>query len=156
RGVCLAVLVPVLAAVLAQPAAAEPVRLVFDTDIGADIDDALALAIIHSLQARGACRLLAVTLTNAAPPSAPLVGAINTFDGHPDTPIGAAGNGMVAPSRYLEVPQLRDGDRLRFPRTVQSGKDLPDAVSVLRRVLAAQPDGSVVIAQVGFSSNLAA
>ena len=32
---------------------------------------------------------------------------------------------------------------------------LPEAVSVLRRVLARQKDGSVVIVQVGFSTNLA-
>ena len=33
--------------------AAEPVRLIFDTDIGNDVDDALALAVIHALQSRG-------------------------------------------------------------------------------------------------------
>ena len=41
--------------------AAESVRLVFDTDIGGDIDDAMALAVIHALQNRNECRLLAVT-----------------------------------------------------------------------------------------------
>ena len=35
----------------AQPAiAADPVRLILDTDIGNDVDDALALAMIHALQ----------------------------------------------------------------------------------------------------------
>lgn len=36
-----------------------------------------------------------------------------------------------------------------------SGKDAPEAVSLLRKTLAAAKDGSVVIAQVGFSTNLA-
>jgi inosine-uridine nucleoside N-ribohydrolase len=36
-----------------------------------------------------------------------------------------------------------------------SGKDAPEAVGLLRKTLAAQPDGSVVIAVVGFSTNLA-
>ncbi len=36
-----------------------------------------------------------------------------------------------------------------------SGKDAPDAVAVLRKALAQAEDGSVVIAQVGFSTNLA-
>ena len=43
--------------------ATEPVRLVFDTDIGNDVDDVLALGMIHSLQSRGHCELLAVTVT---------------------------------------------------------------------------------------------
>ncbi len=136
--------------------AAEPVRVIFDTDLGADIDDALALAIIHALQARGRCRLVAVTLTNEEPRAAALVDAIDTFYGHGDVPIGAARNGKSAGSRYLETAESRDGDRFRYPRKVQSGKDLPAAVDVLRRVLADQPDGSVVICQVGLSSNLAA
>jgi inosine-uridine nucleoside N-ribohydrolase len=151
----------VLAALAALPAAgpataAEPVRLIFDTDIGADIDDALALAMIHAMQDRGACRLLAVTLTNDYPDAGPLVDAINTFYGHGDTPIGAARNGIAEVNRYVEVARQRDGDRPRFPHRVRSSKDLPDAVRLLRRTLAAQPDGSVVIAQVGLSSNLAA
>ncbi|HJT76109.1 MAG TPA: nucleoside hydrolase [Gemmataceae bacterium] len=150
------VLVPLFLAAAGTAAAAGPTRVIFDTDLGADIDDALALAMIHALQARGDCRLVAVTLTNAEPRAAALVDAINTFYGHGDTPIGAARNGKAAASHYLETAELRDGDRLRYPRKVQSGKDLPAAVDVLRRVLAAQPDGSVVIAQVGLSSNLAA
>jgi inosine-uridine nucleoside N-ribohydrolase len=140
----------------APPASAEPVRLVFDTDIGADIDDALALGVIHALQARGECRLLAVTLTNAHPDSALVVDAIDTFYGHAGTPIGVATNNKPAHNPYLGIAHLRDGDGLRYPRAVQSSKDLPGAPTLLRRVLAAQPDGSVVIAQVGFSSNLAA
>src|SRR5213079_580140 len=39
------------------------VRLIFDTDMGNDIDDALALGVIHALESRGECRLLAVTLS---------------------------------------------------------------------------------------------
>ena len=33
---------------------AAPVKLIFDTDMGNDVDDAMALAMIHSLQRRGA------------------------------------------------------------------------------------------------------
>ena len=151
-----AVLLATLLSVAPAAAAREPVGLIFDTDLGSDIDDALALGMVHALQARGQCRLLAVTLTNDNPQAAPMVDAINTFYGHGDVPIGAARNGKDGASPYLEVVRRRDGDHWRFPHKIQSGKDLPDAVSLLRRVLAAQPDGSVVIVQVGLSSNLAA
>ena len=31
--------------------------VIFDTDMGNDVDDALALAVLHALQSRGQCRL---------------------------------------------------------------------------------------------------
>lgn len=142
------------AAVSAAPP--EPVRLIFDTDMGADIDDALALGMIHALQDRGVCRLLAVTLTNAHADAGPVVDVLNTFYGRGDTPLGAPRNGNTATSPYLAVARQRDGDQPRYPHRVQATKELPDAVGLLRRTLAAQPDGSVVIAQVGLSTNLAA
>lgn len=42
----------------------------------------------------------------------------------------------------------------RYPHDLRSGKNAPDAVTVLRKALAAEVDGSIVIAQVGFSTNL--
>ena len=47
--------------------AAEPVRVIFDTDMGNDIDDAVALAMLHSFVSRGEAELLAVTVTKAVP-----------------------------------------------------------------------------------------
>ena len=43
-------LVGVLAVALVQ---AEPVKLIFDTDMGNDTDDVMALCMIHALQSRG-------------------------------------------------------------------------------------------------------
>ena len=43
-----------------------PKRIVFDTDIGSDVDDGLALSLIHAMIARGELDLLAVTSTNAS------------------------------------------------------------------------------------------
>ena len=41
-----------------------PIKIIFDTDIGNDVDDVLALSVLHALQTRGDCELLAVTITN--------------------------------------------------------------------------------------------
>jgi purine nucleosidase len=137
-------------------AADPPVPLVFDTDIGNDVDDALALGMIHALEFRGECRLLAVTVTKDEPLSAPFIDAVNTFYGRGDVPIGAVRGGVTPePSKFTRLAEVRDGGRLRYPHDVLSGADAPDAVDVLRRVLAAADDGSVVIVQVGFSTNLA-
>ena len=56
---CLLLAVPFVRA----QAPGEPVHLILDTDIGNDVDDALALAMIHAFESRGEARLLAVTIT---------------------------------------------------------------------------------------------
>ena len=136
---------------------AEPVKLIFDTDMGNDIDDAIALAMIHSLQKRGACELLAVTITKDHPQAAAYVDAVNTFYGYPDVPIGVVRNGAQQEDggKYnLVAAQTHADGRLRYPHDLLSGTNAPEAVSLLRQTLAAQPDHSVTVAQVGFFTNL--
>ena len=139
-----------------RAAAAEPVRLIFDTDIGNDEDDALAIGVIHALQSRGECNLLAVTVTKDHELSAPFVDVINTFYGRGDIPIGVVRNGPTPePSKFTILANQRDDGKLRYPHDLMSGADAPEATVLLRQVLARQPDRSVVIVQVGFSRNLA-
>ena len=133
-----------------------PVPLIFDTDIGNDVDDALALGMIHSLQSRGECQLLAVTITKDHELAGAFTDAINTFYGRGDIPIGVCRSGVTPEEgKFNGLAAENTKGRPRFPHDLLSGKDAPDAVPVLRRVLAAARDGSVVIAQVGFSTNLA-
>lgn len=151
-----------LTAAFAVPAAAQapprrPVSLIFDTDMGNDVDDAMALAVIHALISRDECRLLAVTVTKDNAHAAPFVDMFNTFYGRGEIPIGMVDQGVTPEDgRYLrQVITTEDNGRLRYGRDLQSGHDAPAAVALLRDVLAGQPDGSVVITQVGFSTNLA-
>ncbi|MCB1120735.1 MAG: nucleoside hydrolase, partial [Verrucomicrobiae bacterium] len=135
---------------------AEPVRLIFDTDMGNDIDDAMALAMIHNLEKRGACRLLAVTSTKDHPKSAAFIDAINTFYGKPDVPIGTVRNGVTPRTgKYLPLADKTNADgSLVYPHDLRDGNQAPEAVDLLRKTLAAQPDRSVAIVQVGFFTNL--
>lgn len=146
----------VLALAAGAAAAAEPPGLIFDTDMGNDTDDALALAVIHALQSRGECRLLAVTITNDHPQAAAYVDAVNTFYGRGSIPIGVVRGGVKSnSSTYLKVADVQDDGRDRYPHRIRSGQNCEEATRVLRRTLAAQPDQSVLVAQVGFSTNLA-
>src|ERR1700686_4090454 len=97
--------------------AREPVRLIFDTDIGDDIDDVLALATIHALESRGECRLLAVTISKDYSWSAPFTDAVNTFYGRGDIPIGVVRDGKLKDdSRYArKLAEIRDAGILRYP-----------------------------------------
>lgn len=135
---------------------AEPVKLIYDTDMGNDVDDALALGVIHALQSRRECELLAVTITKDHELSAPYTDAVNTFYGRGDIPIGQVRDGVTpGDSRFTVLARYEDNGELRYPHTLTSGEDAPEAVALLRETLAAQPDGSVAIVQVGFSTNLA-
>jgi inosine-uridine nucleoside N-ribohydrolase len=134
-----------------------PVALIFDTDMGNDIDDALALGVIHALESRGECRLLAVTLSKANTYSAMFVDLINTFYGRGQIPIGKMSEGPTPDDgKYTRrtVESQQEG-MPRYRRWHGSIEEFPHAVPLLRRTLAAQPDGSVVMVVVGFSTNLA-
>ena len=137
---------------------AQPVPIIFDTDMGNDVDDALALAVLHALESRGEAKLLAVTLTKDNRYAAPYVDLVNTFYGRPDIPIGVVKNGKTPEdSAMIRVPCERkraDGTPV-YPRRLNDGSTAPDASTVLRRVLESQPDNSVTIVQVGFFTNMA-
>ncbi len=105
--------------------AADAPALIYDTDICGDCDDVLALGMIHALQSRGACKLLAVTVSVDNDLAAPFVDAVNTFYGRSDIPIGVVGKGgVVEQSKYLGLVEEKDsGGRFRYPHTLLSGKD---------------------------------
>ena len=133
-----------------------PIPFIFDTDIGNDVDDVLALGVIHSLQNRGECELLAVTITKDHPSAAAFVDAVNTFYGRGNIPIGVCNSGITtAKGKFVGLADVKDGDKYRYPHDLISGKDAQTAVTVLRKALVGAEDESVVIAQVGFSTNLA-
>lgn len=145
---------------VAQPGFAqsspEPVKLIFDTDIGNDCDDVMAVGVIHSLQTRGECELLAVTITKDHPLAAAFTDVLNTFYGRGDIPIGVCNSGVTPEKgKFNGLAEATDDGKVRYEHDLLSGKDAPSAVEVLRKTLAAAEDHSVVIAQVGFSTNLA-
>lgn len=127
--------------------AARPV--IFDTDMGNDIDDAMALAMLHALSDRGECELIGVTLTNAHPAAVPYVRMLNRFYGRSDLPVGAAiktlkggaGDGYMTAALRAEP--------------AEPASPAEPAPEVLRRLLSSARE-KVVIVQTGFSTNLAA
>jgi inosine-uridine nucleoside N-ribohydrolase len=140
------------------PLRAAPVRLIFDTDMGNDVDDAVALAMIHALESRGEAKLVAVTVTKDNRWAAPFIDAMNTFYGRGDIPIGVVRNGKTPDdSNMIRLPaeRLRPDGSFVYPHRLVDGRAAPEAVGLLRRVLAKEEDGAVVVVQVGFSTNLA-
>ncbi len=146
------------ASAMSQAPVIAPVNIIFDTDMGNDVDDALALAMLHAFQSRHEVNLLAVTITKDNKWAAPYVDLVNTFYGRSEIPIGTVRNGKTPESNpMIQLPSERrhpDG-MFVYPHRITDGTAAPDAVALLRRTLAGQSDGSVMIVQVGFSTNLA-
>lgn len=133
------------------PGPGGPVSIIFDTDMDTDADDAGALAMLHALADRGEVEILATPVSSAFAWSAPATDVINTYHGRPDLPIGVPRGPRVAVdqrSKYAETLARE------YPHDLRSAAAAPSAVEVYRSVLAAQPDGSVVIVTVGNLTNL--
>ena len=116
--------------------------------MGNDVDDVIALAVLHSLETRGEAKLLAVTITKDNAMAGPFVEMFDKAYGRPDIPIGVVKDGVTKDDGHYLRPVLES-----FGAPLSG--TYPDAVELLRKTLASQADGSVVIVQVGFSTNLA-
>jgi len=128
-----------------------PVKLIFDTDMLTDCDDAAAMAILHKLADAGEVEILGTMVTSSYPMSAPVVEAINTYYKRPDIPVGVPGNGSGV---YRSNSSFLDSVALEFPHTLRSNDDAPDAVELYRKILSEHPDNTVTILTVGYMSNL--
>ena len=132
--------------------AAEPVKVIVDTDMLTDPEDVNALWLLNALADRGEAEILACVVngheSNRA--SGAAVDVVNTWFARPNIPLGAFKGGY--PDKISPfTPLLRD----RYPHTAPSDDRLPPAVDIYRRVLASQPDHSVKIVSIGFLVNLA-
>jgi hypothetical protein len=141
-----------LAAPALAAAGAAPVNLIIDTDMSTDCDDVAALCLAHALVDRGEAELLAVLHNTGLDTGVCAVSAINTYYGRPATPVGAYQGSFAAGERG----QYADDLCSRFPAALHNKSEAPAALGVYRAALAAAPDGSVVIASIGFSTNLQA
>jgi len=148
------IIVAALAAVFGVAVNAAPVKVIFDTDMCGDYDDAGALACLHALADAGECEILATIVHTRNSVSAAMCEIINAYYGRPDIPVGCVKGMGHEPKKF---------DEGRYGVTVKkyahwvkhrNSNDAPDAAEVYRKVLAAQPDKSVVICSVGFLTNL--
>lgn len=130
-------------------AARSPLPVIFDTDMMGDVDDVGATAVLHALADRGEAKILAMGVCVKNPATPLCLNALNTWFGRGEIPIGVVkGAAANEPSRYA------DKIAREFPHRLKSAAEAADATALYRRVLAAQPNGSVVIVTVGMLTNL--
>ncbi len=130
----------------------------FDTDLGSDIDDALALVLVHHLADLGLAELAAVTVSRNSERAVRYARAVNAIEGRPDLPVGLDRQARSPFDDAASYVSLADDlvRELADDAGGGTGRPAPDAVPILRRVLARAVDEGrrVVIVQVGFSGNL--
>lgn len=136
-----------------------PERVIFETDMGNDIDDALALDMLYKFMDQGKVNLLAVCSNKDSKYSAGFIDIMNTWYGYPDIPIGRIVDGVNPENKRTRdytkaVYEMEINGFPAFARSVKDIEKLPDAVRLYRKVLAQQPDHSVTIISVGFFTNI--
>ena len=129
-------------------------KIIFDTDIGWDCDDAGALRLLHRLCDLGEAELLATVHCYVTPYVAGCLDAINTHCGRP-VPVGL--NYTLPrdnPDTYAKA--LCEAFPSRYPAACIGTPDAPpDSLALMRRLLAEAEDNSVTIVTVGDQANLA-
>jgi inosine-uridine nucleoside N-ribohydrolase len=142
-----------------QPAET-PVNVIFETDMGNDIDDAMALDMLYKWADEGKVNLLAVMINKEGSAPAEFVDIMNSFYGH-SVPVGVRSGGAPAKTGGVNFAQvisdMKDSSGAAlFARSLQRYDTLPDAVSLYSDILSNMPDKSVKIISVGFLGNLGA
>ena len=130
-----------------------PVRIIFDTDMGPDFDDVGAITVLHALAAKGECEILATMASDGYPYIAPTIEAFNRYFGHPEIPVGRPDSEAPA---FSCPNHWNDSIVAKFLPRKKTNLDYPLAVDLYRKVLSTQKDQSVTIVTVGFLSNLSA
>jgi len=126
----------------------EPTKVIYETDMCADVDDVGGLAVLHAFANSGQAEILAVCFNEVHPSGAAAIDAINTWYKRGDIPIGVYKGHLDGPDYSAYLDYLKN-----FPHDLESS-EAPSALDVYRQVLSVQPDSSVTIISVGFLNNL--
>ena len=124
------------------------VKVIFDTDIGSDCDDAGAMAVLHRLADEGELTILGTIFSsNANPYGIGVCAAINTYYGRPNVPLAqlhavdTIGDPQDSYSKAIASDTETYGHAV-----VNSG---PALVQTYKKLLSGQEDKSVTIVSVG-------
>ena len=133
----------------------EVTKIIFDTDIGGDCDDAGALALIHRLCDKGEAELLAVTHCFNSPYYAGCIDAINRFFGR-EVPVGINYSKPFSENRGVYAAELCEKCSHKYPPEAHNTEDGPeDTLTLLRKTLSQSEDGSVTFVVTGALDSMA-
>ncbi len=135
------------------------IPIIFETDMGNDIDDALALDMLYKYADMGIVHLLGVSTNKDSPYSIEFLDLMNTWYGYPKLPMGKITKGADCENdatNYAKATCLYQEDgKSPFKKTHKDYGKISESPQFYRELLAKQPDNSVILVSVGFSTNIA-
>ena len=151
-------LLPAALLVLGSCSGRHPVAgILFETDLGNDVDDVLALDLVLKEGEKTGIRLLDLGTHRPGPTDALYADASLAWYGFPDIPVGESHVLdtvlHAVPDYTAAVMAMKAPDGSPLFGTVREGYE--DPVKMHRRVLAAQKNASVVFLSTGFACELA-
>ncbi len=128
----------------------EKEKIILDTDMGSDSDDAGALAMLHHLADEGKAQILAVTHCASEISGPYAVRVINEYYGRADIPVG-----RYDKSVFLESDICRQYTKPLMDKYLAENPkpEFDSAVKVMRKALA--ENDNVVMAVIGMMNNIA-
>jgi len=134
-----------------------PKSVIFDTDLGNDIDDVLALQMLLNYEKEGKINLLGITISKSNPYVVEYIDAYCIFNNYPDIPLGYAYNGVTTDDgKYLRqtLNKIVNGKKLLQPQRSLEKSNILEGYKLMRKLLSSQPDSSVILITVGPLTNL--
>ncbi len=119
--------------------------------MGPDYDDVGAITLLHALADSGQAKILATIASTKYDGVACVMNVFNTYFNRPNIPVAVPkGNALTLRDWQHWTDTLIE----KYPHSIKSNDDVPDAPDLYRKILSQQPDHSVTIVTVGFLTNL--
>ena len=131
----------------------DKVKLIIDTDLGADCDDVGALCLAMQLDNEGYCDILAIGHCVREEGGIQCVSVLKNFY-KKSFPIGRYYGKDYPNDNHRHLYDLKVNEK--YKKYLDKNFDYIDAYKLYRKVLASQDDNSVIIATIGELSNIAA
>lgn len=133
----------------------EPIKIIFDTDMGSDCDDAGALALLHQYVDQGKADIIGCIYSSGKVPyGAGIIEAINIYYGRPDIPVGANYDDEVGdPVDKMTAGKLVR-DTVAFGNSILLNTDAQEQTRLNRKLLASAEDGSITYVTIGHTKAL--
>jgi hypothetical protein len=133
----------------------KPVRIILDTDMGSDCDDAGAFAVLHRYADLGRAEIIGCIYSSGKVPfGAGIVEAINIYYGRPDIPIGASHRAEVGDPVDKMMAEKLVRDTATFKNTIIYNTDTEEQTRLNRRLLVDNDDNSITYVTIGHTKGL--
>ena len=144
-----------------------PLGVLFDSDMGNSIDDALALAVLYGLDGKNEARVVSVSVSKANLKAAALAEVIGRFYAGAVSgsfaavgrtlPVGLSARGKMPEDApiFKILDKKNDKGELVYQHGINRMIDTAEVAPMLRNALTSQQDGNATVVMVGPATNLA-